>query len=145
MLRIIIGSDHGGFEYKQRLLYDLLSKGYEIYDGGTYTEDSCDYPIYGEHIGRYVASGNADFGILICTTGEGIAIAANKVEGIRCGVGYNDEVVALMRKHNDANVISFGQKFMTYEEVLNRVEIFLNTPFEGGRHERRVNLINEIK
>ena len=145
MVRVIIGSDHGGFEYKQHLIFHLLSLGYEVYDGGTYTHESTDYPIYGEHVARYVASGNADFGIVICTSGEGIAMAANKVPGARCGIGYNDEVASLMRKHNDANIISFGQTFMSYEDVVRRVNIFLNTAFEGGRHQRRVDLINNIK
>lgn len=145
MIKVIIGSDHGGFEYKLKLLFHLLSLGYEVYDAGTFTHESCDYPIYGENVARYVSNGNADFGIVICTSGEGICMAANKVSGVRCGIGYNDEVTALMRQHNDANVISFGASFMSYEDVERRTHIFLGTKFEGGRHQRRVDLINKIK
>lgn len=145
MVKIILGSDHGGFEYKQNLMFHLLALGYEVYDGGTYTHDSCDYPIYGENVARYVASGNADFGVVICTTGEGIAMAANKVPGIRCGIAYSDEVTELMRRHNDANVIAFGASFMSFEDVKRRLDIFLNTKFEGERHQRRVDLLNKIK
>lgn len=145
MIKVIIGSDHGGFEYKLKLLFHLLSLGYEVYDAGTFTHESCDYPIYGENVARYVSNGNADFGIVICTSGEGICIAANKVNGVRCGIGYNDEVTALMRQHNDANVISFGASFMSYEDVERRTHIFLDTKFECGRHQRRVDLINKIK
>ena len=145
MIKVIIGSDHGGFEYKLKLLFHLLSLGYEVYDAGTFTHESCDYPIYGENVARYVSNGNADFGIVICTSGEGICMAANKVSGVRCGIGYNDEVTALMRQHNDANVISFGASFMSYEDVERRTHIFLDTKFESGRHQRRVDLINKIK
>ena len=145
MIKVIIGSDHGGFEYKLKLLFHLLSLGYEVYDAGTFTHESCDYPIYGENVARYVSNGNADFGIVICTSGEGICMAANKVSGVRCGIGYNDEVTALMRQHNDANVISFGASFMSYEDVERRTHIFLDIKFEGGRHQRRVDLINKIK
>ena len=92
-----------------------------------------------------MASHECDFGIVICTSGEGIMMAANKVPGVRCGLGYNDEVSRLMRQHNDANMIAFGAKFMTNEEVINRIKIFLNTNFEGGRHALRVDLISKIK
>lgn len=143
--RIIIGSDHGGFDYKQQLLKRLLDLGYEVYDAGTYTKESCDYPIFGEHVARYVSNGNADYGVVICTTGEGIMMAANKVKGVRCGIGYNDEVTVKMREHNDANVIAFGQKEMSYEDVERRTLLFLDTEFEGGRHARRVEIINNIK
>lgn len=144
-MKIAIGSDHGGFEYKSRLIKDLSAEGHVVIDCGTNSTESCHYPIYGEKVGKCVAAKDCDFGIVICTSGEGIAIAANKVKGVRCGIAYNDEVAALMRKHNDANVIAFGQKFMTYEDVKRRVDIFLNTEFEGGRHQIRVDLINEIE
>ena len=94
---------------------------------------------------KSVASGNSNFGIVICTSGEGIAMAANKVDGVRCGIAYNDEVAKLMRQHNDANVIAFGQKFMSYDDVERRVHIFLETEFEGGRHQNRVDMLNKIK
>ena len=144
-MKIAVGSDHGGFEYKEQIIKHLVANGHEVVDVGTNSLDSCHYPIYGIEVGKKVASGECSFGVVICTSGEGIAIAANKIKGIRCGIGYNDEVSKLMRQHNDANVIAFGQKFMDLNDVLRRIDIFLSTPFEGGRHETRVNLIKNIE
>ncbi len=144
-MKIAIGSDHGGFEYKEQLSTYLKSQGYEIIDVGTDSKDSCHYPIFGEKAANLVAEKVCDFGIVICTSGEGICISANKVKGIRCGIGYNDEVSRLMRQHNDANMIAFGEKFMSFEDVKRRVDIFLNTDFEGGRHQLRVDLIKKIE
>ncbi|MBE6134018.1 MAG: ribose 5-phosphate isomerase B [Erysipelotrichaceae bacterium] len=140
---IAIGCDHGGFLRKEEVKEHLISLGHEVIDCGTNSLDSCDYPIFGRAVAENVASGKAQFGVLVCTSGEGIMMTANKVKGVRCGIGYNDEVASLMRQHNNANVISFGAKFMNKEEVLHRVDIFLNTEFEGGRHERRVKLIEK--
>ena len=140
-MRISLGSDHGGLEYKNAVKEHLLSKGYEVVDVGTNTKDSCDYPVFGINAAKLVASGECDFGVVICTSGEGIMMAANKVKGIRCGLAYNDDVARLMRQHNDANMIAFGQKFMELEDVIRRVDIFLVTEFEGGRHQNRVNII----
>lgn len=142
-MKIAIGSDHGGLEYKEIIKKHLLENGYEVVDVGTDSHESCHYPIFGIAVGNKVSSGECDFGVVVCTSGEGIAIAANKVKGIRCGIGYNDEVTRLMREHNDANVISFGQKFMSAEDVIRRVDIFLTTKFSGGRHATRVDLIKE--
>lgn len=144
-MKISIGCDHGGYQQKQAVIKYLKEQGYEVVDVGTYCEESCHYPTYGEAAARLVASGECDFGIVICTSGEGIMMAANKVPGVRCGLGYNDEVSRLMRQHNDANMIAFGAKFMKDEEVINRIKIFLDTKFEGGRHALRVDLINKIK
>lgn len=144
-MKISLGSDHGGLEYKNEIAKHLKEKGYEVIDCGTFTSDSCHYPIFGKEAALKVASGECDFGIVVCTSGEGICIAANKVKGIRCGLGYNDEVSRLMRQHNDANMIAFGQKFMSLEDVLRRVDIFLSTDFEGGRHQTRVELIKDIE
>ena len=144
MLKISIGSDHGGLAYKEAIKKHLEGK-YEVIDVGTYNEDSCHYPQFGIAAAKLVASGECQFGIVVCTSGEGIMIAANKVKGVRCGMGYNDEVSRLMREHNNANVISFGQKFMALEDVLRRVDIFLSTPFAGGRHQIRVDLISELE
>ena len=144
-MRIAIGSDHGGFEQKAEVIKHLKEKGYEVVDVGTYSLESCHYPIFGAEVGRKVASKECDFGIVICTSGEGIMMAANKIKGIRCGLGYNDEVSKLMRQHNDANVISFGAKFMKTEDVIRRVDIFLSTDFEGGRHETRVKIISNLE
>lgn len=144
-MKISIGCDHGGYQQKLAVIKFLKEQGYEVKDVGTNSEESCHYPTYGEAAARLVASHECDFGIVICTSGEGIMMAANKVPGVRCGLGYNDEVSRLMRQHNDANMIAFGAKFMTNEEVINRIKIFLNTNFEGGRHALRVDLISKIK
>ena len=144
-MRIAIGSDHGGYDQKMEVIQYLKSKGYEVKDVGTDSKESCHYPLFGAAVGRSVASGESDFGIVICTSGEGIAIAANKIKGVRCGIAYNDEVAGLMRQHNDANVIAFGAKFMETKDVIRRIDIFLSTEFEGGRHQTRVNLISDLE
>lgn len=140
-MRISLGSDHGGLEYKETIKEHLKNKGYEVIDVGTNSKDSCDYPVFGIAAAKLVASGECDFGIVVCTSGEGIMMSANKVKGIRCGMGYNDEVSKLMREHNDANMIAFGQKFMNLDDVIRRVDIFLSTEFAGGRHAKRVDII----
>ena len=134
-MKIAVGSDHGGLEYKNAIKEHLEKQGHEVIDVGTYTKDSCHYPIYGAEVARKVASKECNFGVVVCTSGEGISMAANKIKGVRCGIAYNDEVARLMRQHNDANVISFGQKFMELDDVLRRVDIFVSTEFEGGRHQ----------
>ena len=144
-MKIAVGCDHGGLDYKNAIKDYLEKQGHEVIDVGTYTLDSCHYPIYGEAVARKVASGECDYGVVVCTSGEGISMAANKVKGVRCGIAYNDEVARLMREHNNANVISFGQKFMALEDVLRRVDIFLNTEFACGRHATRVQMIENIK
>ena len=144
-MRIAIGSDHGGVDQKNEVVKYLKDKGYEVVDVGTYSHDSCHYPLYGAEVGRLVASKKCDFGIVICTSGEGIAIAANKIKGVRCGIAYNDDVARLMRQHNDANVIAFGAKFMETQDVIRRIIIFLNTEFEGGRHQIRVDMIKDLE
>ena len=145
VMRIAIGSDHGGVDQKDEVVKYLKSKGYEVVDVGTNSHDSCHYPIFGAEVAKLVAKKDCDFGIVICTSGEGICIAANKIKGIRCGIGYNDEVSRLMRQHNDANVIAFGAKFMDTKDVIRRIEIFLSTEFEGGRHQTRVDMISELE
>ena len=137
-MKIVVGSDHAGYAYKQEIKKFLKEKGVSVIDVGTNSIESCDYPIFGREAAQKVANGDADYGILVCSSGEGIAIAANKIKGVRAGIAYNDDVARLMRQHNNANMIAFGATFMKLPEVLNRIEIFLKTPFEGGRHERRV-------
>lgn len=144
-IKIVLGSDHGGFDYKTKLIEELRLEGYEIIDVGTFSKESCNYAQYAIEAAKKVSNKEADFGILICNSGEGVCIAANKVKNVRCGIGYNDDVAQLMRQHNNANMISFGAHFMSYEEVLKRVNLFLNTPFEGGRHEIRVNTIIDFE
>ena len=140
-MKIVIASDHAGYDYKKEIKAFLEKKGIEVIDVGTHSKESCDYPIFAHESAKKVASKEAEFGILVCSSGEGIAIAANKTKGIRAGIAFNDEVAGLMRQHNNANMIAFGASFMKLPDVLKRIEIFLNTPFEGGRHERRVNEI----
>ncbi len=142
-MRIAIGSDHAGFLAKEEVVKFLKQEGYEVEDVGTYSKDSCDYPIFGRKVGELVASKNCEFGVVICSSGEGIMMAANKVKGIRCGIAYNDQTAELLRQHNDANVISFGANFMDIDDIKRRLKIFLNTDFLGERHLRRVNLIEE--
>ena len=144
-MKIAVGSDHGGLEYKNAIKEHLEKQGHEVIDVGTYTKDSCHYPLFGAEVARKVASKECKFGVVVCTSGEGISMAANKIKGVRCGIAYNDDVARLMRQHNDANVISFGQAFMNLDDVLRRVDIFLSTEFEGGRHQTRVDLINDLE
>lgn len=140
-MKIAIASDHAGYNYKQEIIKHLENKGIEVLDEGTHSLDSCDYPIFAHAAAKKVALGEAQYGILVCSSGEGIMIAANKEKGIRAGLAYNDDVARLMRQHNNANMIAFGANFMALEDVIRRIEIFLATDFEGGRHERRVSEI----
>lgn len=144
-MKVALASDHGGVEYKDAILKHLAEQGIEVLDCGTHGKESVDYPIYAEKAARLVGNKTADFGILVCTSGEGVSIAANKVKGVICGIGYCDTVTEKMREHNNANMIAFGQAYMALEDVLRRVDLFLKTPFEGGRHQRRVDQINQIK
>lgn len=137
-MKISIGSDHAGYAYKKEIKKYLSKKGYEVIDVGTNSLDSCDYPIFGRAAAEMVANGQVDYGVLVCSSGEGIMMSANKIKGVRCGLAYNDDVARLIRQHNNANMIAFGASFMKLEDVLKRIDIFLATEFEGGRHERRV-------
>ena len=144
-MKVVLASDHAGYMYKQEIKSFLKGKGVQVVDVGTNSIESCDYPIFAHEAAKKVAAGDVDYGILVCSSGEGIAIAANKIKGVRAGIGYNDDVARLMRQHNNANVISFGQAFMSLEDVLRRVDIFLKTEFEGGRHQTRVDLISDLE
>ena len=140
-MKIVVGSDHAGYDYKIEIKKHLKKLGHQVEDVGTHSKESCDYPIFGRAAAEKVAKKEADFGILVCSSGEGIAISANKIKGVRCGLAYNDDVARLMRQHNDANMIAFGQSFMELADVIRRVDIFLATEHEGGRHARRVSEI----
>ena len=144
-MKIALGSDHAGFELKEAIKAYLTEKGYEVFDEGTHSPESVDYPIYAEKTANDVVSGKAEFGILCCGSAEGISIAANKVKGIRCGIGYNDEVTGLLRMHNNANMVAFAGRFMETADVLKRVDIFLSTEFMGDKHLRRVNMIADLE
>lgn len=140
---IAIGSDHGGFSLKQELLRHLEARGLACRDYGCCSGESCDYPIYGKAVAQAVASGACDRGILICGTGIGISIAANKVRGVRaalCGDCFSAEMA---RRHNDANILALGARVVGPGLALKIVDQFLDTPFDGGRHLRRVNMIED--
>ena len=144
-MKIAVACDHGGLELKKVLLQYLKEHGYEYQDFGTYTSDSCDYPDFALPAAEAVASGACDRGILICSTGIGISIAANKVKGIRCAHCHDTYSAKYTRLHNDANMLAFGQKIIGEGLMLEIVELFLNTEFEGGRHQRRVDKISAIE
>ena len=144
-MKIAIGCDHGGYLLKQDILVWLEEHDIDFEDFGCYNRDSVDYPAYGEKVGRAVASGEADMGIVICTTGIGISIAANKVKGIRCAHCTDVLSAEMTRRHNNANVLAIGAGLTGPNVALRMVEVFLNTEFEGGRHQRRVDLLDAIQ
>ena len=140
-MKISLGSDHAGYIVKEEIKKHLISKGYEVLDVGTNSTESCDYPIFAKAAAKLVSEGTAKYGVLVCSSGEGIMMTANKIKGVRCGLAYNDDVARLIRQHNNANMIAFGANFMKLEDIIKRIDIFLSTDFEGGRHERRVSEI----
>jgi ribose 5-phosphate isomerase B len=142
-MKIAIASDHAGFELKTFIIDYLKQKNYEILDLGTNSETSVNYPDYGHKMAANILARRADLGILICGTGIGISIAANRHKGIRAAVLYSDEVAEMTKRHNNANVIVFGGRTMARSDVIKRIEIFLNTPFEGGRHQERIELLDK--
>ena len=144
-ITVVLGSDHGGFKAKEIVKTHLINCGYNVIDVGTNSSESCNYAYFALEAAKKVSKNEAQFGILICNSGEGVSIAANKVKGVRCGIGYNDDVARLIRQHNDCNMVSFGASFMSIEDILRRVDIFLNTDFEGGRHCLRVNTFVEYE
>ena len=133
-----IGSDHGGYALKQEIMKHLTERGIEYRDYGTFSTDSCDYPDYGEAVGRAVASGECERGIVICGTGIGISIAANKVHGVRCALCGDCVSAQMAREHNDANVLALGARVLGPGLALKIVDTFLDAEFQGGRHARRV-------
>ena len=139
---LAIGSDHGGFELKEKVISHLKQRGFEVKDFGTYENKSCDYPVYGRAVAESVASGESDKGIVICTTGLGISMTANKVKGIRCAVCSDTVSAKLTRLHNDANVLSMGAGIIGENLAISIVDTFLDTEFSGEeRHQRRINQI----
>jgi ribose 5-phosphate isomerase B len=137
-MNISIGSDHAGFEYKQALVEMLRAQDHEVIDVGTHSADSTDYPLWCIPAAEKVASGEAEKGIVIGGSGNGEAIAANKVKGIRCAIAWSDETARLGSEHNNANVLSIGERMVTLETAKRLVDIWLSTPFEGGRHLQRI-------
>lgn len=144
-MKIVLASDHGGFQLKEEVKAVLTGReGLEIVDLGTDSEDSVDYPVFGKFAGEYVASGQAERGIVFCGTGIGIGIAANKIHGIRCALAVNEEYARLAAEHNHANMISLGGRFTNAADAVRYIDAWLETPWGGGRHERRVHELDEM-
>lgn len=140
-LPIAIGSDHAGFKYKEQLKQYLTQKGMTVVDKGTFSEESTDYPDYAHPVATMVEEGAAAAGILICGSGNGVCMTANKHQGIRAALCWNEELAMLARQHNNANVLCMPERFVDYATAQKMADLFLSTPFEGGRHERRVEKI----
>ena len=143
-MKVAIGADHGAFDRKGEVIAHLIEAGHEVKDFGTYTPDSCDYPAIARSVANAVASGEYDRGIVMCTTGIGISIVANKVKGIRCALCTSEEMAELSRKHNNANMLALGGRMTDPVTAINIVIKWLNTEFDGGRHERRVKMLDEM-
>ena len=140
-LPIAIGADHAGFEYKEELKKTLAANGWAVEDMGTYSLDSVDYPDFAHPVAEMVEERRAAAGILVCGSGNGVCMTANKHEGIRAALCWNDELASLARQHNNANVLCIPARFLSLELAEQMVNTFLTVPFEGGRHERRVEKI----
>lgn len=144
-MKISLGCDHGGLMLKNTVKAHLLERGFDVLDCGTNSTDSCDYPDFGAAAARAVASGECDRGIVICTTGIGISISANKVHGIRCALLSDTVSARLTRLHNDTNMMALGQAIVGEKLALEIVDIWLDTAFEGGRHQRRIDKMMAIE
>ena len=144
-MKIAIGADHAGFLLKEKLREHLQSAGHEVADVGTTSSESTDYPDFAAAVGRKVSSGDAERGVLVCASGVGMSIAANKIHGVRAALGTHAAEVALVRGHNDANVLTLGAKFTEEPEAKQLLDVFLATPFEGGRHVARVEQLAQIE
>ena len=140
-MKIAIGCDHAGFPYKDNIVSMLQAQGHMVLDFGTNSSDSVDYPDFAHAVASAVERGEADKGVLLCGSANGVAITANKHQSIRCAICWNEEIAALARQHNDANIIALPARFVPDILAQAMVRIFLATPFEGGRHERRVEKI----
>lgn len=142
-MKIAIGADHAGYQLKEELRAALEAKGHELVDFGTHSSESTDYPEYGRAVAEAVSGGEAERGVVICSTGVGISIAANKVPGVRAALAYNTDEVVLTREHNDANVLAMGARYTSAKQAEEWVDVFLKTEFLGGRHKRRVDKIEQ--
>ena len=143
-MKIAVASDHGGFALKEKVKEHLIERGFDVEDLCTHSEESVDYPVYGKACGEAVASGKADLGVVVCGTGIGISIAANKVKGIRCGLCTSVEMAHLTKQHNNANILALGGRTTEPELALKIVDEWLDTEFEGGRHQRRVDMLDQM-
>ena len=144
-MKIAIGADHAGFQLKEELRASLAAAGHDVVDHGTGNSESTDYPDYASNVATDVSEGKAERGILVCSTGVGMSIAANKVPGIRAALAWNEDEVRLTREHNDANVLTIGAKYHDTEQAERLIEVFLNTGFSGGRHSRRLGKIETME
>jgi ribose 5-phosphate isomerase B len=144
-MKIAIGADHAGFALKERLRLRLAQQGHEVVDCGTASGESCDYPDFARPVATDVAEGRADRGVLVCSTGIGMAMAANKIAGVRAAPAQSEDEVRLTREHNDANVLTLGAKYLDEDRAAALLEVFLNTAFAGGRHARRVAKIAQLE
>ena len=143
-MRVAVGCDHLGFQMKDQVIEYINSLGFEAVDLGTNSAESCDYPIYGEKVGRAVVSGDCELGVAICGTGAGISLAANRVPGVRAVCCSDEYTAEFTRRHNNANVLAFGVRVVTFETAKRLLKLFLTTEFEGGRHQRRVSMLDDI-
>lgn len=143
-MKIALGSDHAGFRYKERVKTLLQELGHEVKDFGTFTEDPVDYPTFIRPAAEAVAHGECERGIVFGGSGNGEAMAANKVRGVRCGLCWNEESARLSRQHNDANVLSIGERMISEDLLAKIVNSWLETPFEGGRHLKRIEALNQM-
>ncbi len=144
-MKIAVGCDHGGFVLKEDVINCLKARGIEVVDCGTNSTDSVDYPVFGEKVARLVAKGECDKGIVMCGTGIGISIAANKVKGIRCALCHDEYTAKMTAMHNNSNILAMGGRVVNPEMAVRILESWLDTPFEGGRHISRVNMFSEIE
>lgn len=144
-MRIVIGCDHGGFEHKNAIVEHLRSKGHEVNDCGIYELKSVDYPVIAEKVANEIAAGNAERGILVCGTGIGMSLAANKIKGIRAAAVSEHFSAKYTRLHNNSNIICLGGRVIGIGTALELVDLFIETEFEGGRHANRVNMITELE
>ncbi len=140
-MKISIASDHGGLTLKNAIKEYLQQQGHTVVDFGTNTSESCDYPDFARPAAQSVAKGESQFGIVVCTTGIGVSMVANKVKGVRCALCVNVDMAQMTRHHNNANVLALGARYVEIESAKQIVDAFLNTPFDGGRHQRRVDKI----
>ena len=141
-MHVAIGSDHAGFELKEKLIAFLVQTGYTVLDKGCFSSERADYPDYGHSVAEVIIKKEADFGILMCGSGNGISITANKHKGVRAALCWNSEIALLARQHNDANIVVLPARFISEEEARNCVSVFLTEKFEGGRHKDRVDKID---
>jgi len=144
-MKLAIGADHAGFALKEKLRQRLAAEGHEVIDFGATSPESCDYPDFAQPVARDVAQGRSDRGILVCSTGIGMAMAANKIAGVRAAPAESEDEVRLTREHNDANVLTLGARYVDLDRALELIHVFLETEFAGGRHARRVAKIAQLE